>query len=242
MKLKFIGYIVLLIFATDAIAAGPVTHAYLAQKWISSNEKYNNQEESSFIRGTLFPDVRYLGVISRKDTHDMGLSLQDIKCDVSPFSKGKKLHSFVDEKREKFVVKSKIFDQLKNVPGQKYMGTFLKLLEDEVLYQKGTWAKTRAALRVVDDSEMAYKIKTEEMMKWHLVLSAAFYMPPSKYLANRVKNKKDLFNIPIEIAKKWSEILPALAEDPNIKIYVNDLIKYFDDVFAVNCGPQAKQS
>jgi hypothetical protein len=238
MQRKYIIYIAFILFSSQSIAAGPITHAYLAQKWIKSHEHFSQQEEESFMRGTLFPDIRYLGIITREDTHYNGVTLEGLLQDKSPFSKGKKLHSFVDEKREEFVVKSKIYDKIKTVP-EEYRGTFLKFLEDEVLYQKGNWEKIRLSLGATDETELV-KIEKEHIIRWHQMTQEAFCAPPSQYFINikkfpflikEVNGKKFILNIPTEIIKKWSVILPTLAKDKDIETYVNNLTKQFDEMW-----------
>ncbi|EKE01296.1 MAG: hypothetical protein ACD_21C00169G0003 [uncultured bacterium] len=241
MRVKCIACISFLFFASQIIAAGPVTHAYLAQKWINSQEHFNKQETDSFIRGTLFPDIRYLGILTRKATHYKGITLKALLRDKSPFSRGKKLHSFIDEKREELVVAWKIYDQLKNIPGQKYRSTFLKLLEDEILYREGNWEEVRTALNVVDDSELACNIKKEDIIKWHKIMQLAFYMPPSSeyllidkslpFMIKQVNGKKFIFNIPIEITREWSVILPKLADNKDMQAYVHNLVKQLNDLW-----------
>jgi len=209
---KFILILIFFISSHKLYAAGPITHAYFAKKWILYHEKFNERQEASFIRGTLFPDIRYLGVISRDRTHTKNLTLNQITNNKNPFFKGKDLHAFVDEEREKFVVERKMYKKLRSIPGQIYIATFLKLLEDEILYEKESWDKMKKYLQVIDLQERKYKINKSSLLKWHSILIHCFSMSPSEYLARLSRENKGFANIPPEIVKKWQTLLPVFAK------------------------------
>jgi lipopolysaccharide export LptBFGC system permease protein LptF len=228
---KLILTALLMFNISPVLAAGPITHAYLAEKWIHYRERFDVEESGTFMRGTLFPDIRYLGVISRNETHLKNVSLKDLVQDKNLFSKGKKLHSFIDEEREKMVVQWNIYEKLKNIPGQKYISTFLKLLEDEILFSKSNWANVKKSLKIVDNHEKSSKISIENLVKWHQLLGKSFSVSPSKNLELLSKRDKYLFNIPPKVVRRWNKILPKLAKDPEIQDYVSNLITHFDIVF-----------
>jgi hypothetical protein len=231
LKRVVIITILLLITTKNAAAAGPITHAYLADRWIQYREQYNQQGTESFIKGTLFPDIRYLGVISRKETHEPNMTLKNLIKEKSPFIKGKKLHAFVDEEREKMVIQWKIYDKLKHVPGQMYMNTFLKLVEDEILFEKNKWSKIKESLKTLDANERLYKVSDENLIKWHEVLSKCFTVSPTEHLKKLSKQDKYFFNVPPKVVRRWSVILPTLSKDPEMQAYVTDLMIHFDNIF-----------
>lgn len=226
-KKMFIG--LLLVLSTNvSMAAGPIMHAYLADKWIHTREHYTSEQKGSFIRGTLFPDIRYLGVLSRKETHIKEVSLQDLKSEKNPFIKGTKFHAFVDEEREKMVVKWGVYDKLKNIPGQSYISTFLKMLEDEILYQDSNWSDVKEYLTSLDEDEKHMKVSTDTLVRWHKMLIDSFNTLPSKQFERLSKRDKYFLNVPPKVVKRWSKILPVLAQDPEMRLYVSDLVKHFD--------------
>lgn len=230
-SLFLLSFILVIGSLQKADAAGPVTHAYLAQKWNRYQAHYKAQDSDAFMCGTLFPDIRYLGVIKREATHVEHPTLKAIAKESSPFESGKTLHAFVDEEREKIVEQWDMYQHLNNVPGQKYKTIFLKLLEDEILFQKQDWAHVKQALELVDEHEKNYEINDESLLKWHKLLINAFTVSPSEHLASLAKRDKYLFDVPPKVVRRWSKILPTLAKDPFIQRYVNHLDNHFDNLF-----------
>lgn len=215
-------------------AAAPVTHVVLADKWIEKQqEKFTDEERRSFITGTLFPDIRYLGVISRNATHELGLTVKDLEATQSIFERGKRLHSFVDEQRERLVLKWNIYQMLRKIPGQRpgQRASFLKLVEDEILFNKRDWSDIRQYLTTLDEGERSYKISDEDLKKWHQNQTQFFTEPPSKTLARLVANGKGFANIPLNITKEWVKLIPQVAKDKRMQDYVKKLEAEFDAEF-----------
>lgn len=218
-------------FPFIAMAAAPVTHAILAEKWMDLHEHYDDDQKRSFILGTLFPDIRYLGVITRSQTHEKGVTLQKLKENQSEFTKGKRLHAFVDKAREALVVKWKIYQRLKNVPGHR-KSLFLKLLEDEILFDRQAWNDIRRYLSHLHQEERDQGIKDEDIRRWHTNQLRAFRAPPSIYLKYLSMFGLGFAKVPPEIIAKWSKLLPEYAADPKMKEYVENLVKEFDVIYA----------
>jgi len=229
--------LILLAFINPSFAAAPVTHVVLAEHWIQHQEQYSDEQKRSFMLGTLFPDIRYLGVISRSKTHERGLTLQHLLEKQSEFNKGKRLHAFVDKQRENLVVKWKIYDRIRKVPGQKYKTTFLKLLEDEILFSTRDWSDIRQYLKTIHPEEQTYQIRDEDISRWHAQLSRAFLAPPSIYLMTLAFLNRGYGNVPPEIIKEWSQLLPELAKDKEIQNYVHALLTELDKQFSGTLPP-----
>ena len=86
-----------------AHGASPLYHALIGEKWLEAFENYNEQEKHSFMLGTLFPDIRYIAHIPRAQTHEHGLSIEEIRQTPDPFIKGMRVHAYVDEARVAFL-------------------------------------------------------------------------------------------------------------------------------------------
>jgi hypothetical protein len=216
-----------------AFCAGPITHVYLADKWMKKEGRLDEKQQRSFIVGTLFPDIRYLGVISREKTHEQNVSLEDIQKTASDFLKGKKFHAFVDDIRAALVERWRIDDRFNSVP-KEHRETFLKLLEDEILYEKINPAKISTYLDELDPEEKHFGISNADLDHWHQRLQYFFKAPPSIILLKVAKDKKDIFAIPPEIVAIWSRELPSLAKDKAINEYVQNLMDAFDNAFNNN--------
>lgn len=222
--------ILLFLISQSILAAAPVTHAVLAEKWIAFHENYNDAQKRSFILGTLFPDIRYLKVISRDKTHEKGITVPRLLESQSEFTKGKRLHALVDKAREKLVVKWKMYDVLEKIPGSKYKATFLKLLEDEILFASQDWGPVRQYLDYIHPEEIAFEIAEADLRKWHQNQRMAFNSPPSQYLNSLVIMNKNFASVPVAYLSQWSKLLVKYAEEPSMQQYVNNLMKEFDKI------------
>lgn len=223
---------VLWICCTPLFAAAPVTHALLAEKWMAAQEQYDDMEKRSFIIGTLFPDIRYMGDVKRSDTHEKGVTVKRLKEKQNAFLKGKRLHVFVDELREKCVVKWKMYDKIQHVPNQRRRALFLKLLEDEILYPKQDWQQVRNYLTHIDPEERKFQIEVSKIKRWHRNQSMAFTALPSDYIWHLALFNKSFAGVKPEVLREWSKILPKMAKDPEMQHYVEKLLKEFDKVFS----------
>jgi len=193
-------------------------------------------QKQAFIKGTLFPDIRYLGVLKREDTHEKNLTKQDIcKQKENPFEAGRKLHGWVDELREKFAEEWKIYERLpKSV--YTHRATFLKVLEDEIIWSKLDVSSIIEALRSIESEEEKFKVKVSALKQWHSLLSGYFKTPPAQTLSTLSQDEKGFFSIPKEEVAQWSKLIPEFKGNKEIRHYVSDLLIYFDEIFASeNC-------
>ncbi|MDP2932964.1 MAG: hypothetical protein Q8N81_02425, partial [bacterium] len=113
--------------------AAPITHIVLAEKVF--NKYFSDKKRKDFYVGTIFSDIRYLGAIDRKSTHSplRELNLKDVKEEQNSFTAGLKFHSLVDDIRERFIESKNIHSM---IPESKHKTQILKLLEDELYYNK----------------------------------------------------------------------------------------------------------
>ena len=150
-------FIVLSIFlnpCSSLFAATPATHVFFAERYIKCCKPgYTQKEHDAFIRGTLFPDIRYLAHIPRNKTHTNKLKLDDIVKQKNPFIAGKLFHSFVDEQRQRVVRKEKIHSVLLAHVPEKIGHQLLKVVEDELCYHAIERSSTLNALKTYDETE-----------------------------------------------------------------------------------------
>ena len=127
--------------------AGEVGHVVYATRMATFlGEKV---QQASFWAGTLFPDIRHLGVASRKTTHEGNLSLSNLVGD-NDFITGMRVHSWIDDVRIKYLHEENIKEEL---PWHPFVTHALKLVEDEFLYDRyDDWNLINRALsRVYDE-------------------------------------------------------------------------------------------
>ena len=139
-----------------------------------------------FIFGTSFPDIRYLKVVSRTETHFTNVSLQDILQEKNSFKAGMVFHSFVDERREAYVVENHFY---KKIPNFKFSSQSLKFAEDEILKSYLDIFKYHAyfdAILAIGKAYASYKMKIIYELGIHfcrIILKAI------------IRNKNLLFNV-----------------------------------------------
>lgn len=197
-------------------ASGPIMHTLIANKF----HEVSGQDKESFLRGTLFPDIRYIAKIPRSSTHEKNVSLQDILKTKNAFQAGKKLHSFVDATREKFITEEKTLSHLSHfgVP-KEHADLFLKFLEDEICFSFTDVRQAIAALKTIDKGEL--EVSEQTVQKWHTIQIEYLTSRPSVYL------QKNNHGISQEIVKKWIQLLPKLAKDPFFQEHTQKIIQLF---------------
>jgi hypothetical protein len=215
-------------------------HIYWAQKW-AIKARYAPDTLPEFIRGTLFPDIRYLKVLKREDTHEKNPHLKDlIESKASPFIKGMKLHAYIDVVRERFVVQYKIYKHLSKI-SRKYHATFLKLVEDQIIWDKINHSQAITMLETLDDQERKWGVSEKDLLKWHFWLTNYLLTPPSDLLSLFAVMKKNFLSIPAKEIEKWPAMIESLAQNPIFKSYMKAMEKHFDEKFEAAFSPNDKK-
>jgi hypothetical protein len=208
--------------------AGPLTHAYLTERFFEFFPKYNAESKKAFMVGTVFPDIRYLGEVCRDDTHYRTMSLEEILEEKSPFVAGVKFHSYVDLVREDFVTKQRIYDQLCEIK-QEYRHTFLKLVEDEIVYSLAEWSPCRDALMNIYPEELTWGMEKHTIRKWHLLLGSFFTISPSTILFLLSITNNAFLNMPPEIVVEYSKAFKSFTNNRDIQEYVHEMLEHFNE-------------
>jgi hypothetical protein len=150
--------------------AAPIAHVFLAIQFLAGPLQ-NMFNEEEFIVGTSFPDIRYLKVIGREETHFKDVSLQDIKKETNSFKAGMLFHSFVDEKREEYIVRNHFYEK---VPNFRFTSQSLKFAEDQILMDYFDIKKYQSYFNKIYPEERFYKISDENLRSWHNFLQGYF--------------------------------------------------------------------
>ncbi|MBX9696787.1 MAG: hypothetical protein K2X98_03790, partial [Alphaproteobacteria bacterium] len=151
---------------------------------------------SLFLKGTLFPDIRYLGVIHRAETHKKHAALSHVQklFKTDPFVSGMLFHSYLDEERAKFVEAYKISRHLRTIP-KNVRDTFLKFLEDELLAEKTKVIGILFDLNTVDPKELTFGIEPHDVKRWHRSLQMYLAQSPEKALSTANMLNKPFFGM-----------------------------------------------
>lgn len=159
--------------------AAPVMHillGLLACFMLKNSENINDIEQEEFVEkfivGTVFPDIRYLGVIKREKTHNQLATWNSIKQLVQQkqyFKAGMDFHALVDRMREKYLEEKGIYE---NILPFKFRSQLMKFVEDRFLYEKIDNWFTIAQLfdKNILDEELTFNIPKKDLLKWRGII------------------------------------------------------------------------
>lgn len=132
--------------------------------------------DPSFWLGTLFPDIRHLGVVSRHRTHPRDISLHSL-AGRTDFATGMRVHAWIDETREMYLSEQNMKEAL---PWHPFVPHALKLLEDEMLYGSyDDWDVVIRLLNKVHREEQAFVEDKRAVVTWHDILRNYFKSAPT---------------------------------------------------------------
>ena len=203
-------------------SAGPVTHLFFAEKWI---EQFGSLEEPAryeFLSGNLFPDIRYLGIVTRIETHEANLTLEDVHSSSTPFLTGTRLHSYVDEKRDALVETSGIYAWIAPY-AQGHEVVLLKLLEDEILYDRIETLLAKLQVYRISEPERFTGIPDKVLEKWHFFLYYYLSRRPTQVLREFAEEDQVFLGIPANLLAGWSDAMQQLAQQPEVLDYMQTL-------------------
>lgn len=197
--------------------AAPITHIVLTEKVF--NKYFSNKNRRDFYIGTVFPDIRYLGVVDRKNTHFpfQEVDLKDVIREKNSFITGLKFHSLVDDFRERFIKSKNIYSL---IPESEYKSQTLKFLEDELNYNKvKDWNKIITFFDDILSEELDFDIKKENIEKWHNILQGYLSKKPNKESVEMIaidlqfpkEAQKEIINL-VEQIRPNKEIRQAIEE------------------------------
>lgn len=213
--------------------AAPIAHIFLAVQMLSGPFKHFNEKE--FIVGTSFPDIRYLKVVKRTETHFKNITLEDILQEKNSFKAGMLFHSFVDEQREKFIARHKLYDEL---PKFKFISQSLKLAEDKIIKDQFNIAQYHSYFSEILVYEKAFEINDIYVQTWHDFLQ--------KYFKGDYSHKElimkyyDLYEPDSWLIKRWffsflyankmQKTLNTIVQDQKIKDMILDFYLNFKEI------------
>jgi len=172
--------------------ASEITHVVLGKKLFDRHFRDRNEKE--FFLGTVFPDIRYISDLRRKETHLTDVTLEEVVQEKEAFFVGFKTHSLVDWARMRFIYRHpslfktvkdvlNLEDEISSLPRRKRINLSyaLKFLEDEVLYPKiKDWQKYIHFLDQILPQERSFGLPEETIKRWHLMLQDYFSQKPNE--------------------------------------------------------------
>lgn len=193
-------------FCYSGNMAAPITHILFA---LQLNEKCTND----FILGVSFPDIRYLGVISREATHS--LTLKNI-VDSESFTSGMAFHQYIDHRRREYWHEKDIYNRL---PASPYISHALKFLEDVILYDRiEDWSSIGKMFKYIPEEEQEFAVPLDASKRWHKLLSDYIVYGPSFESIYKLTDDLDPSG---KITSGLQELMPLLVKDEELKNAIN---------------------
>jgi len=174
--------------------------------------------------GTLFPDIRHLGVASRRTTHSADVALENL-AGKSDFETGMRVHAWIDKTRITFLEQANMKEEL---PWHPFVPHALKLLEDERLYGRyDDWNLIHRALNQVYEEELQLVHTEEQIVRWHTILQDYFRKKPDD--ASRYRLTVNI-GISEASAKEINSIVERLRGVSAAKRLMDDFVYYLEDL------------
>jgi len=224
---KFL-FILILLTNLSLEASGPVAHVYLAKRFFRHfPSRFSETEQTDFLIGTLFPDIRYTSKLDRHETHYEKMTLEEVLTADSPFVAGVKFHSYVDLVRDQYIRKHRPAVHKAELETD-HFSTYIKLLEDEVLFYAGNWSECADSLKYIHPEESKWEIDQSALKKWHSLLSLCLQHPPSKVLLLLSISNSSFFGASPELITEWRRLIPPTAKTEEMKYHVESMIDHFE--------------
>ena len=152
---------------------GPVTHIILND--IVFDRCFPEKDRRLLYLGTLFPDIRYLGVIGREQTHPAVSSLKEM-AGQSDFYAGIAFHALADHIKREYMA---AHQPAKPRAAGLNSGFLLKLAEDVHAYTyRSNWQPIAGYLDLIPEEAAAFGVSRTQMVAWHRLLKQYLSKPP----------------------------------------------------------------
>ncbi len=174
--------------------------------------------------GTLFPDIRHMGVVSRHRTHPADVTLSSL-LGKTDFYTGSRVHAWIDATREKFLREAHIKESL---PWHPFVPHALKLIEDEFLYDLyDDWNLIHRVMGNVYDEEIAMIEDRDLVLRWHTILQDYFRDAPSD------KSRRELslgIGLSETSADEVNSVVAMLRQGDGAKILMDGFLEHLERI------------
>lgn len=187
----------------------PSAHAVLTEKLYTS--LFSNYEKGKFFVGALFPDIRYLGVIEKSQTHKAGVTRQDVFKETNPFYAGALFHAHLDLVEQKYWDNTGIYQW---GPKTQFINPVIRYIQDRVLYDKiANWEELKTYFNKIFPEQLAYNILEKDIVRWHDGLKMIFSNITD---LEKLKAGMEFFSFPQPVIDEI--VLQCTKEEGNKKI------------------------
>ncbi len=174
--------------------------------------------------GTLFPDIRHLGVVSRQRTHTKESTLQTL-LGQNDFQTGMRVHAWIDRTREQFLNNHHIKEQL---PWHPFVPFALNLLEDELLYDHfDDWNLIVKTLATTNPEEQHYCNSLPTIQTWHTLLQDYLQRKPTDASRRELIHAIGLSDM---AAQECNTVITQLKKDARAEALLQQFWQYLEDI------------
>lgn len=206
--------------------AAPITHIVLANKIFKTHFYNYNKDKSKFFIGTSFPDIRYLGTVSREKTHLEVNNLAEIITEDA-FNSGIKLHVFVDKIREEFITSKGVYEIYSK---SRASYSAIKFLEDEYLYNEITdWSLIGDYFNDILKEEISYGVSEETVKTWHNLLQDYFSQKVDTHSIERFSKR---LKIDPAAVHEITSLIEAMKKNSKIKEVIMEFYNSFTQLIS----------
>ena len=153
----------------------PVTHIAIACRF--ARRHFSGNDLRDFYLGNLFPDIRYLNVITREESHYEVVSADLIPLE-NPFIAGVYYHSLVDEFYSRFREESGIYS---GYPGGRLASVAFRIAEDRYFYNKIAFIPQLLSwLSHIPPEAVQIAGSASAVETWYNILKRYLRQPPGK--------------------------------------------------------------
>lgn len=157
--------------------ATEIAHVIYAEKALKTILKGRKVNRKKYFLGNLFPDIRYLGEISRDETHVEPLDLFELERIKNSFELGMSTHALVDIEQAKLLKEMGIYNL---VPRSTISRLAIISLEAEILHPFfDKWEEIVSFLKEPIREELE-TVSEKAVDRWHKILIKYFSNPPNK--------------------------------------------------------------
>jgi len=200
--------------------ATELSHLFYAQKVLAKDLGFFNKKD--FFLGTVFPDIRYLGVITREESHGQLKSFNEISEVESSFMAGVHFHTLMDYARQTFIRNNGFYRKYEN--GHQYTISG-KLFEDFLLFkQVENKAEIIESFLKVTKEGIGFNIEEQAIQSWFNEIAKYLEVGPNNESIERFLRFLGFRDEPITLILNNIE---KMLSDP----WLNDLITEFDLTF-----------
>lgn len=202
--------------------AGEVGHVVYAARLLTYLGE--RVQDPSYWVGTLFPDIRHLGVVSRNRTHPRDVTLKSL-IGANDFQTGLRVHAWIDATREQFLRDHHLKEK---IPWHPFAPFCLNLLEDELLYSHfDDWNLINRALNRTYPDEAVYCSVPATLKTWHTILQQYLLHPPSDASRRELARAIGLSE---NMAEESTKVIQLLKDNKATHALLDEFWRHLEDL------------